>query len=173
MSTPAIFKNLSGKVDPEVGQVIELLGKGLKDAHDAIAALKGQHDTLASQVQTVSDTATAASQTANNVAAAQQQPVSAGQVTTQTADYTTQQSDQLGVVLLQGTTALTITLNNNVTLPFSTRIANQTTQVATLQPSDPTAVIKSAASPSGSPTYSLPSGSTVTANFLGLDWVVS
>ena len=167
MSTPAIFRNLQGKVDPEVGKVIELLGKGLKDAHDAISALKRQHDTLASQVQDVSATATAASQTANTVAAAQQQPVSAGQVTTQTTDYTTQQSDQLGVVLLQGTTALTITLNNNVSVPFTTRIANQTTQIATLQSSVAGSTIN------GGATYSLPSGSSVTVNFDGTNWVAS
>jgi len=167
MSTPVITKNLHGKADPEVVAIIDLMSKGLKDAHDAIKELKGQHDALSAQVQGVSATATAASQTANSVAAAQQQPVSAGQVTTQTADYTTQQSDQLGVVLLQGTTALTITLNNNVTAPFTTRIANQTTQIATLQPSVAASTINGGAS------YSLPSGSSVNVNFDGTNWIAS
>ena len=135
MSTLPILRRLKGKVDDEVANVIELLGKGVKDVHDGLIALNTKHNTLASTVTTVSATATAAQTQATSAVSASQQPVAAGQVNYQsaaTAPYSLQQSDHMGAVQLSGTTALTITLSSLVTAPFRTRIINQSTQTATL-----------------------------------------
>lgn len=159
--TPAILRRLEGKVDPEVASVIKLLGDGLKDAHDAIASLKGQHDTLAAQVSSVSKTASTAATTAASAKTATQQPVAAGQTRAITASDSVQQPDHLGSIVLQGSTALTVTLNSLVSAPFTTRIVNQSTATATLSPS-------LSATLNGS--SSLAAGASVNVSFDGQNW---
>jgi hypothetical protein len=149
-STPVILHAIAGKVEPEVENVIRLMSNGLKDAHDAIVALKAQHDALAAQV----GAAPAPSTTTVT------QTVTAGQVNPQTAAYTVQQSDHLGVVPLQGSSAITVTLNSAVATPFTTRISNLSSATATLVPS--TGTLNGSAS--------LAAGASVNVNFDGLNW---
>lgn len=136
-SSPIVRFPLAGLVHDKVVEVINLLGRGLKDAHDAIIALNNKHNTLSTTVSSVSATATAAQTTANAASAKANAPVPAGQPNIQAANYSLQQTDHLGAVVLQGTSALAITLNNNVQPPFSTHLINQSSQTATLTPSNP------------------------------------
>lgn len=163
MSTPAIFRMLEGKVPHEVMQAFTLLFNAHKDTSEAVKALKGQHAALSSQVTATTKTANTAAIQAAAANAAIASPVPAGQANVQIADYSLQQNDHLGVVSLQGTSALTVTLNNLVEPPFVTHIANQSTQPATLTPLSGTLT--------GSST--LAAGAAVHAYFDGYNWIVA
>lgn len=164
-TTPAIFRLIEGKVPHEVFQAFRLLFNGQKDTHDAIVSLKGQHDTLSTTVATTTQTANAAATqaaAANETIAA---PVPAGQVNYQSAAYAVQQQDHLGSVVLQGTSALAITLNNLVTAPYTTHLINQSTQTATLTPLTGTV--------NGTSSFSLVANANVHAYFDGQNWIVA
>lgn len=165
MSTPAIFRMLEGKVPHEVIQAFELLFKGTKDTSDAVKHLKGQHDDLAKQVTTTTKTANAAATQASAAATAIQQPVAAGQVNPQNVNYALQQQDHMGAVVLQGTAALAVTLNNLVNAPYKTRIMNQSTQTATLTPTTGTV--------NGSASVNLTAGASYDTYFDGVNWWVA
>lgn len=163
--TPAIFRMLDGKVPHEVLQAFTLMFNGQKDTHDAIVALKGQHETLSQQVTTTTATANKAASQAAATATAASAPVPAGQTNIQSADYSLQQSDHLGVVALQGTSALSVTLNNLVGAPFVSHLANQSSATATLTPLTGTV--------NGGSSVTVASGAAVHAYFDGYNWLVA
>lgn len=171
-TTPVLSRAIHGHVDPEVEHVINLLAAGLKDAHDAIISLKGQHDALKATVGTVGTTATQAQTTAKQTAAAQQQPLPAGQQRQVSAADTiapaVQQTDHLGLVTVaSGSAAGTVALNNNVKAPYTTRIFNQSGSAWTLQPSVTGSTVN------GNPTQSLGAGQAVSVYFDGVNWTAA
>lgn len=168
---PAVFRNLEGKIHPDVAHAIKLLFYGLQDNKQAIVALSGKHNTLQTQVTGVSATASSASTAAATANAAVAQPVAAGQTNIQSGTltpYVTTQRDHLGNVTLQGTSPIGVTLNSNVQAPFTTRVINQTNQNQTLTPDNANATVNGAAS------YTLASGSAVSLYFDGfLTWIAA
>lgn len=165
-TTPVLSRAIHGHVDPEVEHVINLLANGLKDAHDAIINLKGQHDALKATVASVGTTASQAQTTANQAASAQQAPVPAGQQRAITTADAVQQKDHLGLVqIAPGAAAATLTLNNLVTPPYTTTVANQSGSAWTLAPS--------AGTVNGGASYSLAAGATTQVFFDGRNWIAA
>ena len=161
MKSPAVFANLHGKIDPELENSLNHLFRGLRDHDEAIKSLKVQHDetaTVATKAQTQATTATKQAAAANTQLA---QPVKAGAVNSQTTDYTVQSSDHLGLVDLNGATA--VTLNNLVPAPFMTYLQNSGSGAIAL--SSTAGTINGATS--------VPAGTTATAFYNGADWWVA
>lgn len=142
LPTPAIFRNLHGKVDPGVVSAIHLIFNATKDAHDAIVALSGQHGTTVQNVSNVTTQIGSLTTIINNVAEA----VPEGNVNQQTVPYAIQNSDYGGVVILQGAGPYDITLNSAVTMPYYTICFNLGSVSATVTPDLAGATINNVAS---------------------------
>jgi len=140
--TPGLFKNLRGKVDPEVASAIDLIFKGTKDAHDAIVALSGQHGTT---VQNVTNNATTIGTLLQQFTILGES-VPEGNVNQKTGPYPIQNSDYGGVVILQGAGPYDITLNSAVSMPYYTFCFNFGAVSATVTPDLPGATINNVAS---------------------------
>jgi hypothetical protein len=142
LPTPAIFRNLHGKVDPGVVSAIHLIFNATKDAHDAIVALSGQHGTTVQNVSNVTTQIGSLTTIINNVAEA----VPEGNVNQQTVPYAIQNSDYGGVVILQGAGPYDITLNSAVTMPYYTICFNLGSVSATVTPDLAGATVNNVAS---------------------------
>jgi len=159
MSTPAIFRNLHGKVPPEVEHALRLLFNGMKDSHDAIVALKGQHDSTSSQVKTVSSQVATTQQSVNQVAASI--PAAVGSVNL-LAPASLEQTSYGALVPI---TSAALTLNSNVSPPYFAFVQNNGGGDATLTPTSGTV--------NGSATGSISAGSLATVFFDGTNWWVA
>lgn len=158
--TPAILRRLEGKADPEVIAVIRLLGEGLENHDQAFVALKNQQNKIGTTASTASTTASAAVKAAASAQSTANTAVSAGAVNYQSANYTLQQSDNQSAVVLQGSTALTVTLAANAA-PFMSHIINASSATATLSPL--TGTLTGSAS--------LSAGASIHVYFDGYNWV--
>lgn len=172
---PAVFRNLEGKVHPDVVSAIRMLFNGLQDHKQAIIALKGQKDTLQTQVNGVSITASEASTAAASANTQLAQPVAAGQTNLQDGSvnnpYITAQTDHLGNITLQGSGA-NVTLNSNVSGPFTTHLINQSSNSSTVTPDNAQASIYNASGAHAS--ISVAPGADVHLYFDGfLTWIAA
>jgi hypothetical protein len=150
-AVPAVLRSVKSKVDPEVYHLLRLLSDGHQDVHDAVVALNGKVNALPTTSVT------------NTTVVGSTGPVAAGQVNPQTASYVTQQSDHLGLVVLQGGTSIPVSLNSAVQAPFTTRIVNSSSASSTLTPTSGTL--------NGSGT--LAAGAIANYNFDGVNWWVN
>lgn len=146
MSTPAIFKNLHGKVPPEVEMAFSLLMKGRKDNYDAILALKNQQTAATQTVNNISNTIGTLQQTIIEQITTVSESVPEGRVNQQTVPYAIQNSDYGGTVILQGGGPYDITLNSAVSLPYYTSCFNLGSVSASVTPDLAGATVNNVAS---------------------------
>lgn len=142
LPTPALFKNLHGKVDPVVVQAIHLIFNGVKDVHDATIALSKQHGTT---VQNVNNNSVSIGTLLQQFTAVEE-AVPEGNVNQQTVPYAVQNSDYGGVVILQGAGPYDVTLNSAVSMPYYTFCFNFGSVSATVTPDLAGATINNVAS---------------------------
>lgn len=130
-----------GAAHPDVKEAIEDHDKNIVDLNQAIYALKPQITKIQEQVTTAASSTSAS--TAAAVAAARTEAesliadlVMSGRVNNQTRNttYTTQNSDNGALVLLNDSSPIGVELNNSVSQPWYCFIENNGSSVVTLTP---------------------------------------
>jgi len=147
MSTPPLnptsFRlpfDVEGKAEPEVVQALRYHSSGILDLNQAIVALKSQVDNAASTA-TAAPTATASANSAgvtafNTLAGNVTYFPNLGNVNDQLGNptYTTQSTDNGAKIIVGDSSAVAITLNASVGMPWFTIIDNDSSAVANLTP---------------------------------------
>lgn len=150
-----------GKRIPIPHQIIEnvrLLSNGLLDAHQAVISLKSQLTALQAVVAAI-PTAAAASSSSPTPGGVNDQSGA--------TNYTLQSGDYGGAVVVNnGAVSVPVTLNSGVKNYFFTKVINNGSAASTLTPdSTYSALVISAGSPSGSPSFSLGANSAISLFF--------
>lgn len=160
LATPGLFRNLEGKVDPAVVSAVRLIFNGVKDTHDAVVALAGQHGNT---VQNVTNNTTSIGSLIQQFTTIGES-VPEGAVNQQTVPYPIQNSDYGGVVILQGAGPYDITLNSGVSLPYYTMCFNLGSVSASVTPDLAGATVNNVAS------LTLPPNQWMVIFFDGRNW---
>jgi len=142
LPTPGLFRGLEGKVDHSVVSAIRLIFNGVKDVHDAVISLSGQHGNT---VQNVTNNATTIGSLVQQLTTLGES-VPEGAVNQQTVPYAIQNTDYGGVVILQGAGPYDVTLNSAVSLPYYTFCFNFGSVSATVTPDLAGATVNNVAS---------------------------
>lgn len=124
---PAYWPNTDGKAEPEVTRALRLVYDSLNDHNNAISVLKTQVDAKAG-ITPVTPPVTPPSGGGGST------NTSLHPINQQSASYTTQNTDNNGLISMNAAAATTITLNNAMTIGSMITIENIGTAATTLTP---------------------------------------
>jgi hypothetical protein len=140
MSNPTSFRtsfeSQITKMPPEHQVVMRNAFNAITDLQGAIPALMSQITTLKTASTTATATATAAAAMVTENITTINNNVSGGTVNNQTGNttYTTAQGDSGALIILDAATAIALTLNNSVTVPWYCAIGNYGVGTVTATP---------------------------------------